>query len=105
MQARPHKLEKCLLDKMIWNLRFFFYDGTRLMEHVFTCLILENSKMLLLGITTVFRYSSPSNFLKKYTVIPSQTQIDENDDVGYPDRRRPKASDSLICLVFRITFL
>ena len=39
----------------------FFYDGTRLMEHVFTCLILENSKMLLLGITTVFRYSSPPN--------------------------------------------
>ena len=39
----------------------FFYDRTRLMEHVFTCLILENSKMLLLGITIVFRYSSPPN--------------------------------------------
>ena len=40
----------------------FFYDGTRLMEHVFTCLILENSEMLLLGITIIFRYFNPSNF-------------------------------------------
>ena len=62
----------------------YFCDETRLIEHVFTCLVLENSEMLLPGIPTFFFFLE---YIQCYHPKPKLVEM-MMSDIRTEDARR-----------------